>query len=93
MATLEDFPAWYLNVTDPMLGRRDVTLQARGSILLREAGTLVIDAGPDRGDRIDTGSDGAVVMERGAMPSISMHYGNGAARLPTIDGAPLWRAP
>ena len=28
MPTLDDFPAWYLNVTDRMLGRRDVTLQA-----------------------------------------------------------------
>ena len=47
LATLDDFPAWYLNVTDQMLGRRDVTLQARGFILMRDGGTLVIDAGPD----------------------------------------------
>ena len=95
MAALEDFPAWYLNVTDQMLGRRDVTLQARGSILMRDGGTLVIDAGPDAKvtGRVDAGEvTEAMVLERGAHAvDISMHYGNGAWRLaPTIDGAPLW---
>ena len=96
MAALEDFPAWYLNVTDQMLGRRDVTLQARGSILMRDRGTLAIDAGPDAAvsGRVDAGEvTGAMVLERGAHAvDISMHYGNGAWRFaPTIDGAPLWR--
>ena len=73
-----------------------MTLQARGSILLRDAGTLIIDAGPDAGvtGRVDAGevTDGIELGSGAHAVDIAMRYGNGAWRFaPTIDGAPLWR--
>jgi hypothetical protein len=92
------FPAWYLNVTDLMLGGRDFTMTVRGWITIPEARTLTVEI--DR-DVQFSGLVGGAALGAGplTLPPGS-HYLDATLRLtgnawrfePRLDGEALWDA-
>jgi hypothetical protein len=96
LPTQADFPAWFLNVTDRMLGTRDFTMAVRGYVTTSQRGTLTIDAEPamrlaGRIDRQALPAD-PMVLEPGTHElDLSLALTTGAWRFePQLDGHSLW---
>lgn len=98
LAVQEAFPAWFLNVTDPMGVPREFTMRIRGSVITSAPHTLAVAV--DR-DVALSGSVNGVPIEGGAMAlAAGVHEldlslalaGNHWRFEPTLDGRPLWDA-
>ena len=83
------FPAWFVNITDQMMGHRDFTMTIRGYITIDEPGTLRWGTGDV------TGSDesSAVRLDRGthAIEHVIKLSEKEWRFEPTLDDEPLWR--
>ncbi len=98
LPTLYDFPAWFLNITDQMIGSRDVTMRVKGYVTTRSAQVLTIDI--DRDVRLTGRVDQATVtgepmrLEAGTHAvDLSLALTGEAWRFePKLDGRPLWDA-
>jgi hypothetical protein len=96
MPALNDFPAWFLNLTDQILGARDFTMKVSGYVTTGQARTLTIDIGRDM--RIDAHIDGSAVTGAPVQLAagthavdLSLHLSGEAWRFdPRLDGEPLW---
>lgn len=96
MPALNDFPAWFLNLTDQIVGARDFTMRVTGYVTTDQARTLTIDIGRDM--RIDGRIDGTAVAGAPVqLPAgthavdLSLHLGGEAWRFePRLDGEPWW---
>lgn len=90
------FPAWFLNVTDLMLGKRDFTMAVRGWVTIDRPRTLgfTVDRDVQLSGRVDDAELGAdpVVLSAGSHHlDLSMHLtGNQWRFEPHLDGEPLW---
>ncbi len=98
LATQDAFPAWFLNVTDQMLGARDFTMRIRGAVITDAAHTLNVAV--DRDVTLSGQIDG-LPLNGTAMPlAAGIHEidlslaltGNNWRFEPTLDGRPLWDA-
>lgn len=98
LPALHDFPAWFLNMTDQILGERDVTMRVAGYVTIDAPRVLTIDIGRDM--RIEGRVDGNP-LTGAPMPlasgthavDLSMRLGGERWRFePRLDGQPLWDA-
>lgn len=98
LPTQDAFPAWFLNVTDPMRVPREFTMRVRGSVVTNAPHTL--DIAIDRDVTLTGRIDGAP-FEGASMPlAAGVHEfdlslaltGNNWRFEPTLDGRPLWDA-
>jgi hypothetical protein len=98
LPTQEAFPAWFLNVTDQMLGARDFTMHVRGFVYTSESRTLTIDVGRDvrLGGRVNEQPiDEAPMLLAAGVHSLDLALGltgNNWRFEPKLDGRPLWAA-
>jgi len=96
LATQSAFPAWYLNVTDQMLGSRDFIMQVRGSFVTDAAHTfnVAVDRDVVLTGRIDERPmDGLPIMVSAGTHHLDLALaltGNHWRFEPTLDGRPLW---
>ena len=98
LPTQDAFPAWFLNVTDPMLGSRDFTMNVRGFAETNAPHTLTIDV--DRDVRLGGSVDGAPITSEPIGLAAGLHEinlslglkGNAWRFEPKLDGRPLWDA-
>jgi len=98
LPTQDAFPAWFLNVTDPMRVKREFTMRIRGSVVTNEAHTL--DIAIDRDVMLSGHIDGVPVEETSMALAAGVHQvdlslaltGNNWRFEPTLDGRPLWDA-
>jgi hypothetical protein len=83
-----DFPAWFVNITDQMFGRRDVSMTVDGFVTVDEPGVLRWNA--SSGTSMDAA---AQYLQRGSQAvSYSWHLtGEDWRFVPQIDGASLWQ--
>jgi hypothetical protein len=94
----EAFPAWFVNVTDQMLGRRDFTMRVRGVITLASPRQFELAVGEDMrvAGSIDhlRLADAPLRLEAGTHAvDLSMSLTGDRWRFaPTLDGRPLWNA-
>jgi hypothetical protein len=97
MPETRDFPAWFVNITDQMLGRRAFTLAIDGYLSTRHGGVLVLG---ETGDTIASGTIGglpvaeAIRLGPGAHPvHLTLRVTGEDMRFdPRLDGDSLWRA-
>jgi hypothetical protein len=85
MPALNDFPAWFLNITDQILGERDITMRVNGHVTLDAPRVLTFDIGRDM--RIEGTVDGTPVT--GA--PIQLPSGTHAVRLALALSGESWR--
>ncbi|MGE3492483.1 MAG: hypothetical protein AB7N29_20945 [Vicinamibacterales bacterium] len=98
LPTQDAFPAWFLNVTDPMRVEREFTMRIRGSVVTNDAHTL--DIAIDRDVMLSGHIDGIPVEGTSMALAAGVHQvdlslaltGNNWRFEPTLDGRPLWDA-
>jgi hypothetical protein len=98
LATQDAFPAWFLNVTDQMLGTREFTMRIRGSVTMDTPGTL--DVAADRDVVLSGQVDGLPFTGTPMALAAGVHdvdlslalTGNNWRFEPTLDGRSLWDA-
>ncbi len=96
LPTLRDFPAWFLNITDQVIGARDITMAVTGAITTSAARVFTIEAGP--GMQIEGRVDGQQVTDVPLPLAAGTHAIDLSTRLtgeswrfePKLDGEPLW---
>ena len=97
MPETRDFPAWFVNITDQMLGRREFTLAINGYLSTRHGGVLTLG---ETGDAAASGAIGGhpvsapIRLEPGEHPvHLTLAVAGEAMRFdPRLDGESLWRA-
>ncbi len=98
LASQDAFPAWFLNVTDQMLGARDFTMHVRGSFVTDQARTLsiAVDRDVTLTGRVDEMPlDGAPIALSAGAHHLDLSLaltGNNWRFEPMLDGRPLWEA-
>jgi hypothetical protein len=96
LAVQEAFPAWFLNVTDPMGVKRDFTMRIRGSVMTGAPHTLNIAV--DRDVTLSGRINGVPVEGESMALAAGTHdidlslalTGNNWRFDPTLDGRSLW---
>jgi hypothetical protein len=86
-----DFPAWFVNITDQMMGRRDFTMTIRGYVTLDRPQVLQWGIEP----ATEGGGPATLRLDPGTQPiSSTVHLAGEHWRFaPTLDGTPLWNGP
>lgn len=98
LPTQDAFPAWFLNVTDQMLGARDFTMRIRGSVITDAAHTLnvAVDRDVTLSGQIDRlPLNGTTMPLAAGIHEIDLSLaltGNNWRFAPTLDGRLLWDA-
>ena len=98
LPTQDAFPAWFLNVTDQMLGARDFTMRIRGSVITDAAHTLnvAVDRDVTLSGQIDRlPLNGTTMPLAAGLHEIDLSLaltGNNWRFAPTLDGRLLWDA-
>ena len=96
LPALNDFPAWFLNLTDQIAGTRDFTMTITGYVTTGDPRTLTIDVGRDM--RIDGRIDGNALAGAPVQLAAGTHAldlsldlsGESWRFEPRLDGEPLW---
>ncbi len=94
----EAFPAWFLNVTDPMGVKREFTMRIRGSVVTNAVHTLdfAIDRDVTLSGQVDgVAFDGTSMALAAGVHEVDLSLaltGNNWRFEPTLDGRPLWDA-
>lgn len=96
LPAVTDFPAWFLNLNDQILGERDFTMKVAGYVTTGAAGTMTIDIGRDM--RIDGRVDGIAMTGIPVQLAAGTHAIDLSLNLrgeswrfePRLDGEPLW---
>ena len=97
LRAIEEFPAWYVNLTDHRFGTRDFVMAVRGYVTIDEPTSISVAVGPDiqmSGSIGDGPADGAVSLGAGTHPiDLSLQLrGDRWSFEPRAGDTPLWDA-